>query len=151
LARAEWNYLLYKCATQQKLNTVTFTGIIKINAAVCGAVFGLYQQLPIQKFRTSMNLYTKADMVYQDYDWTTATDAAKLNSEPDRNLFTSTEGNEVLYMINHLMQETGSSSVEDGQLIEKLIHDRLPLGKQSQVTAKRWLQEKLELMASEKS
>jgi hypothetical protein len=98
-----------------------------------------------------MNLYTRADMIYQDYDWTTAADASKLNSEPDRNLFTSTEGNEVLYMINHLMQETGATSVEDGQMIEKLIHDRLPLGKQSQVTAKRWLQEKLEVMASEKN
>lgn len=98
-----------------------------------------------------MNLYTRADMVYQDYDWSTAEDASKLNSAPDRNLFTSTEGNEVLYMINHLMEETGSSSKEDGRLIEQLIHDRLPLGKQSQVTAKRWLQEKLELMASEKS
>jgi hypothetical protein len=98
-----------------------------------------------------MNLYSRADMVYQDYDWTTTEDASKLSSAPDRNLFTSTEGNEVLYMINHLMQETGFNSVDDGQLIEKLIHDRLPLGKQSQVTAKRWLQEKLELMTSEKS
>ena len=46
---------------------------------------------------------------------------------------------------NHLMKETGATSKEDGQQIEKLIHDRLPLGKQSQVTAKRWIQEKLEL------
>lgn len=98
-----------------------------------------------------MNLFTKDDLAYQDYDWTTPGDAAKLNSAPDRNLFTSTEGYEVLYMINHLMEETGSVSKEDGRLIEKLIHDRLPLGKQSQVTAKRWLQEKMELMASEKS
>jgi hypothetical protein len=98
-----------------------------------------------------MTEFTRADMVYQDYDWSTPADASKLNSAPDRNLFTSTEGNEVLYMINQVMQETGSTSVEDGQQIERLIHDRLPLGKQSQVTAKRWLQEKLELMASEKS
>lgn len=98
-----------------------------------------------------MNLYTKDDLVYQDYDWTTGSDASKLNSAPDRNLFTSTEGNEVLYMINHLMEEAGITAKEDGEMIEKLIHDRLPLGKQSQVTAKRWLQEKLELIASEKS
>ncbi len=98
-----------------------------------------------------MNFYTKADMVYQDYDWSTAEDAGKLQSQPDRNLFTSTEGEEVLYMVNHLMAETGATSKEDGEMIERLIHDRLPLGKQSQVTAKRWLHEKMELLASEKS
>ncbi|HEX6915795.1 MAG TPA: hypothetical protein VF145_11170 [Chitinophagaceae bacterium] len=91
-----------------------------------------------------MKLFSRADMIYQDYDWTTTEDASKLNGDPDRNLFTSTEGNEVLYMVNYLMEETGLTAVEDGQAIEKLIHDKLPLGKQSQVTAKRWLQEKLE-------
>ncbi len=96
-----------------------------------------------------MMLYTRTDMVYQDYDWNTTEDASKLKSDPDRNLFTSTEGEEVLYMVNHLMKETGATSKEDGEMIEKLIHDRLPLGKQSQVTAKRWLQEKMELLASE--
>lgn len=91
-----------------------------------------------------MNIYTKDDMIYSDYDWTTNPEAGKLSGEPDRNLFTSTEGQEVLYMINFIMQETGLRSKEDGVTIEKLIHDRLPLGKQSQVTARRWLQEKLE-------
>ena len=89
-------------------------------------------------------------MVYQDYDWTTAEDASKLNGDPDRNLFTSTEGNEVLYMVNYLMQETKLTSKEDGEAIEKLIHDRLPIGKQSQVIAKRWLREKLEAIPNEK-
>lgn len=98
-----------------------------------------------------MNLYSRADMIYQDYDWTTAEDAPKLNGDPDRNLFTSTEGNEVLYMINYLMKDTGLSSKEDGEAIEKLIHDRLPIGKQSQVTAKRWLQEKLEAIPHERN
>jgi hypothetical protein len=97
-----------------------------------------------------MNFYTRDNMVYQDYDWTTAEDDSKLNGGPDRNLFTSTEGNEVLYMINYLMQETGLTSKEDGEVIEKLIHDRLPIGKQSQVTAKRWLQEKLEAIPNAK-
>lgn len=98
-----------------------------------------------------MNFYSKADMIYQDYDWSTTEDASKLNGDPDRNLFTSTEGNEVLYMVNYLMSETGLNSKEDGEMIERLIHDRLPLGKQSQVTAKRWLQEKLEAIPNEKA
>lgn len=98
-----------------------------------------------------MNFYSMADMIYQDYDWNTAADSSKLNGEPDRNLFTSTEGEEVLYMINCLMNETGLTSKEDGEAIEKLIHDRLPLGKQSQVTAKRWLQEKLEAIPHERN
>jgi hypothetical protein len=97
-----------------------------------------------------MTFYTKDDMVYQDYDWATTEDASKLNGPPDRNLFTSTEGNEVLYMINYLMQETGLTSKEDGETMEKLIHDRLPIGKQSQVIAKRWLQEKLEAISNAK-
>ena len=90
-------------------------------------------------------------MIYQDYDWNTAADSSKLNGDPDRNLFTSTEGHEVLYMINCLMKETGLSSKEDGEAIERLIHDKLPIGKQSQVTAKRWLQEKLEAIPNERS
>jgi hypothetical protein len=98
-----------------------------------------------------MNFYTKADMVYQDYDWTTATDSSKLNGDPDRNLFTSSEGNEVLYMINCLMKDTSLLSKEDGEMIERLIHDKLPIGKQSQVTAKRWLQEKLEAIPNANS
>jgi len=98
-----------------------------------------------------MNFYTKADMIFHDYDWTTTEDASKLNGDPDRNLFTSVEGYEVLYMINHLMKNTGLTAKEDGEIIEKLIHDKLPLGKQSQVTAKRWLQEKLEAIPTGKS
>jgi len=97
-----------------------------------------------------MSLFTKNDMHYSDYDWNTPVDASKINSSPDRNLFTSTEGFEVLYMINHLLNETGSVSVDEGVMIEKLIHDKLPLGKQSQVTAKKWLLEKMERSASEK-
>lgn len=98
-----------------------------------------------------MNLYTQADMVYQDYDWNTPADSGKLNSAPDRNLFTSTEGHEVLYMVNQVMDEAGITTKEDGAMVERLIHDRLPLGKQSQVTAKRWLLEKLQVLAAEKS
>jgi hypothetical protein len=94
-----------------------------------------------------MTSYTRADLVYNDYDWTTPEDAPKLKSGPDRNLFTSTEGHEVLYMINCLMEDLALTSIEDGQAIERLIHDKLPLGKQSQVTAKRWLQEKFESVA----
>ena len=98
-----------------------------------------------------MNLFTKADMVYQDYDWTTTEDSSKLNGDPDRNLFISTEGNEALYMINYLMKDTGLTAKEDGEMIERLIHDKLPIGKQSQVTAKRWLHEKLEAVSNVKS
>lgn len=98
-----------------------------------------------------MNFYSKADMVYQDYDWNTAADSSKLNGDPDRNLFTSSEGEEVLYMINYLMNETGLTTREDGESIERLIHDKLPIGKQSQVTAKRWLQEKLEAIPNVRS
>ncbi len=97
-----------------------------------------------------MNFYSKDDMIFQDYDWTTAEDSSKLNGTPDRNLFISTEGNEVLYMINCLMQETNLTLKEDGEVIEKLIHDKLPIGKQSQVTAKRWLQEKLQTIPNER-
>jgi hypothetical protein len=96
-----------------------------------------------------MNLYTREDMLYTDYDWNSTTEnSPKLNGSPDRNLFSSNEGCEVLYMINHLMEELGLKSKEEGQAIETLIHDKLPLAKQSQVTVKRWLQEKLTLAES---
>lgn len=98
-----------------------------------------------------MNLYTKTDLIFQDYYWTTTEDASKLNGDPDRNLFTSTEGNEVLYMVNCLMKDTGLTAREDGEMIERLIHDKLPIGKQSQVTAKRWLQEKMEATSTVKN
>ena len=90
-------------------------------------------------------------MLYQDYEWTTTEDSSKLNGDPDRNSFNSSEGNEVLYMINFLMAESGMTSIEEGRHIEQLIHDKLPIGRQSQVTAKRWLQEKLSEIPAEKS
>jgi len=91
-----------------------------------------------------MQLYSKDDMLFQDYSWSTPSDSHKLKGTPDRNLFIPSDGNEILYMINHTAAACGLKTKEEASIIETLIHDRLPIDKWSQVNVERWLQKELE-------
>ena len=92
-----------------------------------------------------MKFYSKDDLQFDDYTWeATPSDSHKLQNFPDRNQFNSAEGYEVLYLINTIAEMTGLTSNSDCQRIETLIHDKLPIGRMSQVTAAKWLREQLE-------
>lgn len=89
-------------------------------------------------------------MLFQDYNWNTPSDSYKLKGTPDRNLFIPSEGHEVLYMINFLAAEWGFKTKEEAALIEKILHDKLPISKWSQVNAYKWLQQEMETEAAAK-
>ncbi len=92
-----------------------------------------------------MQYYTKDDLIYSDYTWEiTPHDSPKLKNMPDRNRFLSSEGNEILYMINSCAGADGLTTNEDFRKIELLLHDQLPIGTMSQLTAWRWLRAQLD-------
>ncbi len=89
-------------------------------------------------------LFTKDDLRFQDYLWNTNMDSYKLKDTPDRNLFSPSEGYEVLYMINFAADQLGLKTKEEALLIERLLHDKLPINKWSQVNVYKWLQKEME-------
>lgn len=83
-------------------------------------------------------------MLFQDYNWNTPSDSHKLKDNPDRNLFIPSEGNEVLYLVNYAAAELDLKTKEEAAIVEKMLHDKLPISKWSQVNAYKWLQQELE-------
>lgn len=91
-----------------------------------------------------MIFYEQADMVYADYNWTASMkESTKLINQPDRNLFNRHEGYEILYIINVLGEIVGRTSKTDGNKMERLLHEKLPLDIKSQWTVCKWLGEQL--------
>lgn len=91
-----------------------------------------------------MKSYTRLHLAYNDYNWeTTANDSPKLKNLPDRNRFLNSQGHEVLYLINSCAQITGMITYNECRKMELLLHDKLPIGTMSQITAFKWLKEQL--------
>jgi hypothetical protein len=97
-----------------------------------------------------MQLLTKEELFFQDYTWNTPEDSYKLKGTPDRNLFIPSEGYEVLYLVNHTAEVCGFKTKEEAIMIEKLLRDKLPINKWSQVNVDRWLQKELEIEMANK-
>jgi hypothetical protein len=92
-----------------------------------------------------MILFSKRNLIYKDYTWTPySNNDPRIHGKPDSTAFTSTEGNEVVYIINKLMILWDYRFSNTGNKIEKLIHDRLPAGSISQEDAQTWIKENLE-------
>lgn len=83
-------------------------------------------------------------MIFTDYSWEiTPPESPRLRSSPDRNRFLNSEGHEVLYLINVCAEATGRTSAGDCRRMEELLHEELPIGVMSQVTAIQWLYSRL--------
>lgn len=84
--------------------------------------------------------FTKGDL-QQKYNWSTdGGDNPKLKGEPDSSLLDRTEGYEVLYLIQKLMDNWDLKAVADGHKIENKIHD-CPSNLRSQTNIKNWVKE----------
>lgn len=84
--------------------------------------------------------YTKSDMVYSDYRWSSGSeDNPNLKGEPDHSLFSRHEGYEMLYLINAYLKKKGLTSDASGEKAEKLLHDKLPSNRHSQINAIKFL------------
>lgn len=87
-----------------------------------------------------MALFTKTDMKYDHYSWTTIPgDDPKVTGEPDSTLFSRKEGYEVLYLINKILKHRDLSSSYSGRKAESLIKDKLPSTTRSQINVFKWI------------
>lgn len=74
------------------------------------------------------------------YNWTPETERSLFDGSASRRLFDRHHGNQVLFIINLILDISGNFSIEKGRQIEKLIVNKLPFTKSSEVTVFNWLQ-----------
>jgi hypothetical protein len=77
------------------------------------------------------------------YEWMPESERSVFDGSATRRLFDRWNGNQVLFLINLLLNNSGNFSVGRGKKIEKLIIDHLPLDKRSEVTVFNWLQSEI--------
>ena len=84
--------------------------------------------------------FTKANLQYSHYSWTALPgDNPKISGVPDSTLFSRTEGYEVVYLINKIMDSQSWVQVATGQKIERMIKSGLPGDTRSQTNVKKWM------------
>lgn len=84
-------------------------------------------------------IFTRNDLVYKDYHWTTyGSDDPRVSGPPDSTLLNRGEGYEMVYFINKFC-EFNRLSVAGGQKAERLIRTRLPGTIKSQIAVRDWL------------
>lgn len=89
-----------------------------------------------------MELFSKSDMQYKDYQWTAyPNDNPRVAGKPDSTRFNRHEGYEVLYLINALADEWNFKNVADCLKIEKMIRRKLPSNTIMQVDVKEWIRQ----------
>ena len=74
------------------------------------------------------------------YDWKPEAEIAMYDGNATRRLFDRWNGNQVLFVINVFLSNTGNMSIERGKMAESLILERLPLDTMSEVSVLNWLQ-----------
>lgn len=74
------------------------------------------------------------------YHWTPDTERSLFDGNASRRLFDRNHGNQVLFIINLILDISGNFSVEKGRQIEKLIINKLPFARSSELTVFNWLQ-----------
>jgi len=77
----------------------------------------------------------------KNYTWL-ANDTSTVITQPDRRVFDRDSGNEVLRMINFFGKHVGELTINDGQKVENLIMNELPLEVKSQLSVFNWLRSK---------
>ncbi len=88
-----------------------------------------------------MTFYTKPDMVYTDYLWTTYRgDDPHVTGEPDSTLLNRNEGYEVLYFINKYGDRNLFSQIRHYQKVEKMIREEVPSDIRKQIEIYKWIQ-----------
>jgi len=77
------------------------------------------------------------------YNWSTQTETPAFDGQPTRRLFDRWNGDQVLFIINLLLDNDETFSVEHGRKIEKLIINKLPFDPCSELTVFNWLQKEM--------
>ena len=80
------------------------------------------------------------------YNWSPETETPAFEGQETRRLFDRWNGNQVLFIINLLLDNSGSS-VEEGRKMEALIINKLPFDPCSELTVFNWLQKEMMVSA----
>lgn len=81
------------------------------------------------------------------YTWKPYSDIAAYEGQPSRRSFDRWNGDQVFYIIDHVLQSLGDLSVEQGKKLEKMIINKLPFDPCSELTVYNWLQKELMVSA----
>lgn len=90
--------------------------------------------------------FSKNDMYYADYIWTTkyTNDDPKVTGEPDRTLLARKEGWEMLYFVNKLSEKwqwKAPVTARNYQKIERAVREYVPGDVRSQEKIKTWIEQ----------
>jgi len=77
------------------------------------------------------------------YHWTPEPERSLFDGNASRRLFDRSHGNQVLFIINLILDISGNFSIERGRQIEKMIINRLPFTRSSELTVFNWLQQEI--------
>ena len=77
------------------------------------------------------------------YHWTPETERSLFDGNASRRLFDRNHGNQVLFIINLILDISGNFSIEKGRQIERLIINKLPFIRISELTVFNWLQQEI--------
>ena len=81
------------------------------------------------------------------YTWTADNKIDSYEGEPSRRLFDRWNGDQVLFIINHVLKNTGDDPIEQGRRMEKLIINKLSFDPCSELTVFNWLQKEIMVSA----
>ena len=77
------------------------------------------------------------------YTWTADMEIGTFEGEPSRRLFDRWNGDQVLFIINHVLENSGNLSMDQGKKLENLIINKLPFDPCSELTVFNWLQKEI--------
>jgi hypothetical protein len=77
------------------------------------------------------------------YQWDSETEKSVFEGKPSRRVFNRWNGMQVLFLINLILNESGTFSISEGKKIEKIIIDRLPIETKSELSVFNWLQQEI--------
>jgi hypothetical protein len=75
------------------------------------------------------------------YEWSTGYKSILFSGSPTRRLFDRWNGFQVLFLINCIAALSENFSLKEGEEVERLIHNGLPLTVQSELTVFSWLRQ----------
>jgi hypothetical protein len=76
------------------------------------------------------------------YQWNSESEKSVFEGKPSRRVFNRWSGDQVLFIINLLLIDPGTS-ISEGKKIEKIIIDRLPIETKSELSVFNWLKQEI--------
>lgn len=80
------------------------------------------------------------------YNWPTSEKVNIFHGTASRRLFNRWNGDQVLFLINLLLNDSGDLSVNQGRMIERMIINQLPFDSGSELTVYNWLKGQMEMV-----